>query len=499
MSSSGEYKAIISDNKNYLLTITDQGLFSLNIAKDEKTMLYTRPSDVPLPLFVKVENFRNYGEVKVFSQEMNSTKNSCWWSGTSETTDNGPYKLKVTNQGKMLVVNGKNLGIIYKKVGASAGLVGDQYIRIRLTKIGSIFMGLVGDERDKGKKVIGIEPEGQQNSTYFIYFPSTKCLALQSNYNLVVTRRDGGCKEILSWNQGCSEQNRANISWDEDGYILVNDCNKYLFLNEGSTDDVFIQHATGHPKSKCNIIYWNNTYTTIPTDSDCVMSPWSECDILCKDGIQTRTKISSQSGQGTACDNENLTRTGFCGSTPCPVDCVLTDWSDWGRCSKDCDGGTKKRTRTKTKEGKYGGELCPPDSALKEEEECNTEACPPPGSVPPPPPPTPGGNTNSQPPTGNDNTNSQPPPGGNTNSQPPPGNDNTNSQPPPGGNTNSQPPPSAPRNDNTNSQPPPSQVIKAVESEDFISKYKWWIVGGITFFFLMIIIIVIVLKKKKTE
>lgn len=492
---SDQFKCIISGNSNYLLSVDNEGLYILDISSssnDNKTWIYKKESDIPTPLIARIEN---YGEVKVYTQGVDSNRDCLWWAGTSETTnDNVPYKLSVTNTGKMLIMNKDNKGLIYKKLGPSANVSENLMIAVRQRVRGDWFWCPYNYRlQDAGESLIVAQfnPKFKNSNDQYPgqlwWFPSSKCMvqAMDGNYSLEIAGGSSNYEgeegeRLLFWDKGCDEAKSANITWDSNGYMNIDKYNKYINrqsdVNGDGGDHIRLYDT---PKTKWDIVRISNTYTTIPTDSDCVMSPWSECDKMCKDGIQTRTKISSQSGEGKACDSENLTRTGSCGTTPCPVDCVLTEWSEWGRCSKDCGGGTKKRTRTKTKEGKYGGELCPPDSELKEEEECNTEACPLPGSVPPPPPP-------SAP--RNDNNNLQPPPGG-----------NTNSQPPPGGNTNLQPLPSAPRNDNTNSQPPPSQVIKAVESEDFISKYKWWVVGGITFLFFMIIIIVIVIKKKKTE
>ena len=44
----------------------------------------------------------------------------------------------------------------------------------------------------------------------------------------------------------------------------------------------------------------------------------------------------------------------------CPVDCVLSDWSDWSMCSQNCLVRTvKTRTKYITQLSQYGGEDCP--------------------------------------------------------------------------------------------------------------------------------------------
>jgi hypothetical protein len=56
-----------------------------------------------------------------------------------------------------------------------------------------------------------------------------------------------------------------------------------------------------------------------------------------------------------------------------PVDCVVSNWSNWGECSATCGGGTQTRTRTIITPPANGGQQCP---ALSEIQTCNTQACP---------------------------------------------------------------------------------------------------------------------------
>lgn len=60
---------------------------------------------------------------------------------------------------------------------------------------------------------------------------------------------------------------------------------------------------------------------------------------------------------------------------PQPVDCQVSDWSDWGPCSKQCGGGTQTQTRTITVQPRNGGKECP--SLLTQTKACNEQLCPP--------------------------------------------------------------------------------------------------------------------------
>ena len=56
-----------------------------------------------------------------------------------------------------------------------------------------------------------------------------------------------------------------------------------------------------------------------------------------------------------------------------------TDWSEWSACSKTCDGGIKKRTRSCTNPSPTnGGKNCVDQGlgAAEESVACNADPCP---------------------------------------------------------------------------------------------------------------------------
>eukprot|EP00438_Fugacium_kawagutii_P005669 Skav227799 [mRNA] locus=scaffold948:57472:58530:+ [translate_table: standard] len=120
---------------------------------------------------------------------------------------------------------------------------------------------------------------------------------------------------------------------------------------------------------------------------DCIFSPWdawAACSSTCE-GVSTRQRQVTQfgSGSGSFCTG------GLKEVAPCnpalhqgleekcvqgpPVDCQLTTWSEWTRCSSSCGGGESKRSRALAQEALNGGFGC--QEPLEEVVECAREAC----------------------------------------------------------------------------------------------------------------------------
>ncbi|XP_078587707.1 spondin-1-like isoform X2 [Branchiostoma floridae x Branchiostoma japonicum] len=140
---------------------------------------------------------------------------------------------------------------------------------------------------------------------------------------------------------------------------------------------------------------------------DCEVSNWSgfsRCNRRCGGGIKARSRYVKQKplNGGNACPQ--LAEIQQCNTDPCDapkpvktndlskskepvkaveevkekpevvaVDCAVSKWSDFSKCSRSCGGGSMVRSRNITQKPLNGGKQCP---ELSDRKQCNMEACP---------------------------------------------------------------------------------------------------------------------------
>jgi uncharacterized protein YegL len=111
---------------------------------------------------------------------------------------------------------------------------------------------------------------------------------------------------------------------------------------------------------------------------DCAVTEWVDgaCSVPCNAGATggirklEREVVVGASLYGAACPALNASMR--CNQIECPVDCVLSEWSEYSRCSKECGGGVQTRTRGKLTLPLNGGQSC---QTLQESQPCNTGSC----------------------------------------------------------------------------------------------------------------------------
>lgn len=142
----------------------------------------------------------------------------------------------------------------------------------------------------------------------------------------------------------------------------------------------------------CAIIVVRNavleTSTVCPSASidDCDVDAFipSQCSVSCDDACPdprdpyacggwqqiTRKVVVPPDSCGLACPD--LSRYKKCNQVKCPVNCEMSQWSGWSKCTADCEGGVQGHTRSILTKPKNGGEMC---NTIEESRPCNTMSC----------------------------------------------------------------------------------------------------------------------------
>jgi len=105
-------------------------------------------------------------------------------------------------------------------------------------------------------------------------------------------------------------------------------------------------------------------------------SGWSKCSAECGGGVTQRLREvkSAMKYGGKPCGATSQAKA--CNAQACEKDCELSPWTKWSSCSKDCDGGTRKRQKFIFKNaegaGKCAGAWSPDRLEYKA---CNMHRC----------------------------------------------------------------------------------------------------------------------------
>lgn len=136
------------------------------------------------------------------------------------------------------------------------------------------------------------------------------------------------------------------------------------------------REVVGNPgNATCGVLFESRPCVVVPCPVNCVTGPFSEfsaCSEACGGGTRTRSRavLVEPAHNGTACGP--LEETEPCNTEPCAVQCLVSEWSEFGACSSQCGGGHQSRTRTITRPPQNGGLECPP---LVDTRQCNVHAC----------------------------------------------------------------------------------------------------------------------------
>merc|ERR1719329_1549307 len=129
-------------------------------------------------------------------------------------------------------------------------------------------------------------------------------------------------------------------------------CSKVCGTGDQKLTRSVLTHPGGENKkmigAKCLPLSAEKVCNRSPCPINCHLetwSGWSKCSSKCGGGLATRVrdvKVPMQY-EGKPCGETSEAKQ--CNVAACEKNCVLMEWTRWTKCSKDCDGGSKKRQR----------------------------------------------------------------------------------------------------------------------------------------------------------
>lgn len=145
----------------------------------------------------------------------------------------------------------------------------------------------------------------------------------------------------------------------------------------------------GECNGNCGEMQQSRTCNNFPCPQDCKVTLWGEwgtCTKQCQEtggepGQQWRRRTIVSPAYYGGKDCGALTGNQTCNENPCPVNCVVSQWSEWGTCDQTCAGraaGTRltgakqERTRYIVKAAENGGHSCP---SLVQKKLCALHPC----------------------------------------------------------------------------------------------------------------------------
>jgi len=122
----------------------------------------------------------------------------------------------------------------------------------------------------------------------------------------------------------------------------------------------------------CEVDNWVGKQCTVPCDDTCPDVPDPTEVYTCGGWQEIYRKVVVQPPDECGLRCPDLTRTKKCNQIKCPVNCVMSEWSGWSKCTAECEGGVRSHTRSLLVKPKNGGTAC---NTGEETEACNTMSC----------------------------------------------------------------------------------------------------------------------------
>jgi len=168
-------------------------------------------------------------------------------------------------------------------------------------------------------------------------------------------------KVYLAFMKKCCERVKWIMFQDMCALIVVRNA-----VLEGSSD------CPGTEIIDCDVDNWIGEKCTVNCDDACPAVPDSSEVYACGGWQEIKRKVVVAPPDECGLRCPALSRTKKCNQNKCPVDCVMSEWSGWSKCTAECEGGVRGHTRSLITKPRNGGISCNTNS---ESEPCNTMSC----------------------------------------------------------------------------------------------------------------------------
>jgi hypothetical protein len=198
----------------------------------------------------------------------------------------------------------------------------------------------------------------------------------QTRTRAILRPKMGNGDDCVTTNSRWCETQACPVDCEQTSFSSWSSCSKAacgggIRTRERST--VRYMQNGGEP---CGPLTEHEECNTEPCPEDCrfYWKEWTACSTSCGTGVQTRdavlTKAAGVGGKNNCPTHESR----LCSTSPCPVDCVMAPWGNWGPCSESCGTKTQRiRQRRVTRDPAHGGKPCP---ASENTQWCTEKPCP---------------------------------------------------------------------------------------------------------------------------
>ena len=175
-----------------------------------------------------------------------------------------------------------------------------------------------------------------------------------------------GCKDnmtLVEPDDGCCycsdkaiNESTENESTDTDVFIppIIDKCPNFQFLCSN-------RQACVDYTSVCDGVVDCLDESDEQHCNECLLTQWTEwskCSKSCGVGLKIKSrKISIRNRKIDQCEHDELENVEPCHLAACPINGKWSPWSQWGECDRVCDGGQQTRHRSCT--GSKNGGKCP--------------------------------------------------------------------------------------------------------------------------------------------